>query len=118
MDAITAAAAESSGHQDGAALGWSQFDIPALLQPTPVDFRVVAKRSFLRVPVFGRAQCLAGFIFINRSNREQAIKSPDRAAGRLRRGTSVAMFAEGARSADGTLLPFQRGGFVLMAVEG
>jgi len=94
----------------------SQFDIPALVLAMPVDFRVVAKRSLLYVPVFGWALWLAGFIFIDRSNRDQAIKSLDRAAGRLRRGTSVAIFAEGTRSPDGTLLPFKRGGFV-MAIQ-
>jgi 1-acyl-sn-glycerol-3-phosphate acyltransferase len=96
----------------------SQFDIPALVLAMPVDFRVVAKRSLLYVPVFGWALWLAGFIFIDRSNREQAIKGLDRAAGRLRRGTSVAIFAEGTRSPDGTLLPFKRGGFVLAIQAG
>ena len=96
----------------------SQFDIPALVLAMPVDFRVVAKRSLLYVPVFGWALWLAGFIFIDRSNREQAIKSLDRAAGRLRCGTSLAIFAEGTRSPDGTLLPFKRGGFVLAIQAG
>ena len=96
----------------------SQFDIPALVLAMPVDFRVVAKRSLLYVPVFGWALWLAGFIFIDRSNREQAIKSLDRATGRLRSGTSVAIFAEGTRSPDGTLLPFKRGGFVLAVRRG
>lgn len=94
----------------------SQFDIPALTLAMPVDFRVVAKRSLLHVPVFGWALWLAGFIFIDRSNREQAIRGLDRAAARLRRGTSVAIFAEGTRSPDGSLLPFKRGGFV-MAIQ-
>jgi 1-acyl-sn-glycerol-3-phosphate acyltransferase len=96
----------------------SQFDIPALVLAMPVDFRVVAKRSLLHVPVFGWALWLAGFIFIDRANRDQAIRSLDRAAERLRRGTSVAIFAEGTRSPDGTLLPFKRGGFVLAIQAG
>jgi len=96
----------------------SQFDIPALVLAMPVDFRVVAKRSLLYVPVFGWALWLAGFIFIDRSNRDQAIKTLDRTTGRLRRGTSVAIFAEGTRSPDGTLLPFKRGGFVLAIQAG
>src|SRR5262245_15529867 len=96
----------------------SQFDIPALVLTMPVDFRIVAKRSLLYVPVFGWALWLAGFIFIDRANRDQAIRSLDRAALRLRRGTSVAIFAEGTRSPDGTLLPFKRGGFVLAIQAG
>lgn len=96
----------------------SQFDIPALVLSMPADFRVVAKRSLMYVPIFGWALWLAGFIFIDRSNRDQAIRSLDRAAGRLKRGTSVAIFAEGTRSVDGTLLPFKRGGFVLALQAG
>jgi len=96
----------------------SQFDIPALVLSMPADFRVVAKRSLLYVPIFGWALWLAGFIFIDRGNRDQAIRGLDRAADRLRRGTSVAIFAEGTRSADGVLLPFKRGGFVMALKAG
>lgn len=96
----------------------SQFDIPALVLSMPADFRVVAKRSLMYIPIFGWALWLAGFIFIDRSNRDQAIRGLDRAAGRLRRGTSVAIFAEGTRSPDGTLLPFKRGGFVMALQAG
>jgi 1-acyl-sn-glycerol-3-phosphate acyltransferase len=94
----------------------SQFDIPALVVTMPADFRMVAKRSLLYIPVFGWALWLAGFVFIDRSNREQAIRSLKRASDRLRRGTSIVVFAEGTRSRTGELLPFKRGGFV-MAIE-
>ena len=94
----------------------SQFDIPALTLAMPVDFRMVAKRSLQYIPVFGWALWLAGFIFIDRGNREQAIRSLDRAASRLKRGTSIVIFAEGTRSTDEELLPFKRGGFV-MAIQ-
>jgi len=96
----------------------SQFDIPALVLAMPTDFRVVAKRALLFIPIFGWALWLAGFIFIDRGNRERAIKSLDRAAARLRKGTSVVIFAEGTRSTDGSLLPFKRGGFVLAIQAG
>jgi 1-acyl-sn-glycerol-3-phosphate acyltransferase len=91
----------------------SLFDIPVLVLTMPADFRMVAKKSLLYVPIFGQALWLAGFLFIDRSNKERAIATLDRAAARLRRGTSIVVFAEGTRSRDGTLLPFKRGGFVL-----
>ena len=94
----------------------SLFDIPVLVLSMPADFRMVAKRSLLFVPIFGQALWLAGFLFIDRSNRERAIRTLGRAAERLRRGTSIVVFAEGTRSPDGRLLPFKRGGFVL-AIE-
>ena len=96
----------------------SQFDIPALVLAMPADFRMVAKRSLAHVPIFGWALRLAGFVFIDRSNRESAIQTLDQAAKRLRRGTSIVVFAEGTRSRDGTLLPFKRGGFVMALKAG
>jgi 1-acyl-sn-glycerol-3-phosphate acyltransferase len=79
---------------------------------------MVAKRSLLYVPIFGWVLWLAGFVFIDRSNRAKAIRTLDRAALRPRRGTSLVVFAEGTRSPDGTLLPFKRGGFVLALQAG
>jgi 1-acyl-sn-glycerol-3-phosphate acyltransferase len=96
----------------------SQFDIPALVLTMPADFRVVAKRELLYVPVFGWVLWLAGFIFIDRSDRERAIRSLERAQRMLGRGTSVVVFAEGTRSPDGRLLPFKKGGFVLALQTG
>ena len=96
----------------------SLFDIPALVLSLPGDFRMVAKRSLLHVPIFGWALWLAGFTFIDRSNRERAIRSLERASRGLRRGTSIVIFAEGTRSRDGSLLPFKRGGFVLALQTG
>jgi 1-acyl-sn-glycerol-3-phosphate acyltransferase len=96
----------------------SQIDIPALVLAMPCEFRIVAKRELLFVPVFGWALWLAGFIFIDRGDRERAIRSLDRAARRVRSGTSIVVFAEGTRSPDGGLLPFKKGGFVLALQAG
>jgi 1-acyl-sn-glycerol-3-phosphate acyltransferase len=96
----------------------SQLDIPALVLAMPVDFRIVTKRSLLHVPIFGWALWLAGFIFIERGDRERAIQSLDRAAMTIRNGTSIVVFAEGTRSPDGNLLPFKKGGFVLALKAG
>lgn len=96
----------------------SLFDIPALVLAMPSDFRMVAKRELLLIPIFGWALWLAGFIFIDRSDREKAIRKLDRTVGLIRRGRSVVVFAEGTRSADGRLLPFKKGGFVLALQAG
>lgn len=96
----------------------SQFDIPALVLAMPADFRVVAKRELLYVPIFGWVLWLAGFIFIDRADRDRAIQSLERAQRTLRRGTSVVVFAEGTRSPDGRLLPFKKGGFILALQAG
>jgi 1-acyl-sn-glycerol-3-phosphate acyltransferase len=96
----------------------SQFDIPALVLSMPCDFRMVAKRELLYIPIFGWALWLAGFIFIDRRDRDRAIRRLDRTVRRIHRGTSVVVFAEGTRSPDGHLLPFKKGGFVLALKAG
>ncbi len=91
----------------------SLFDIPALVLAMPAEFRMIAKRELLRVPIFGWALWLAGFVFVDRRDREKAIRSLERAASKVRRGLSLVVFAEGTRSPDGRLLPFKKGGFIL-----
>lgn len=94
----------------------SHFDVLALLHALPFDLRAVAKRELARIPLFGWALAAAGFIFVDRSNRERAIASLRRAGDILRAGRSILVFAEGTRSPDGSLLPFKKGGF-MMALE-
>lgn len=91
----------------------SLFDIPALVLAVKADFRIVAKRELLYIPVFGWALWLAGFIFIDRSDRDKAIRRLEKSVRKIRRGCSIVVFAEGTRSADGRLLPFKKGGFIL-----
>jgi 1-acyl-sn-glycerol-3-phosphate acyltransferase len=94
----------------------SQFDILAVVLALPLQFRILAKQELFYIPIFGWVMKLSGFVGIDRSNREKAIQSLDRAAKRLRRGTSLLIYAEGTRSLDGRLLPFKKGGFV-MAIQ-
>jgi len=96
----------------------SQFDIPALALAMPAGFRMVAKRELLYIPIFGWALWLAGFVFIDRADRERSIDRLTRAAEKVRRGTSIVVFAEGPRSPDGRLLPFKKGGFILALQAG
>lgn len=91
----------------------SLFDVLALVRALPGQYRIIAKKELFSIPVFGWALSLAGFIRIDRADREKAIESLDRAGGKLARGMSVVVFAEGTRSQDGRLLPFKKGGFVL-----
>jgi 1-acyl-sn-glycerol-3-phosphate acyltransferase len=94
----------------------SNFDIPVLLGCLPIQFRWLAKAELFRIPIFGRAMSGAGYVKIDRSNRESAFKSIDQVAAKMKNGVSVMIFPEGTRSADGRLKPFKKGGFV-MAVD-
>ncbi len=96
----------------------SHFDVLALVRALPGQYRMVAKKELFAIPVFGWAIWLAGFIRIDRSDRQKAFESLDRAALKLRRGTSVLVFAEGTRSPDGTLQPLKKGAFVLALRSG
>jgi len=96
----------------------SQFDIPAAVLAIPVQFRILAKKELFHIPIFGWVLRLSGFVGIERSNREKAIRSLDEAARRIRRGRSLLIYAEGTRSPDGSLLPFKKGGFILAIQAG
>lgn len=96
----------------------SHYDVLALVKALPGQYRIVAKKELFSIPVFGWALSLAGFIKIDRADRDKAIRSLDRAAGRMRRGHSMVVFIEGTRSEDGRLLPFKKGGFVLALSSG
>ena len=91
----------------------SLFDIPALLLAVPGRFRMVAKQSLFRIPVFGWALAAAGFVSVDRGDRAAARQSFAAAEQRLRTGGSILLFPEGTRSTGDTLLPFKRGGFLL-----
>lgn len=94
----------------------SNFDIPVLLGCLPVQFRWLAKAELFKIPIFGRAMLGAGYVKIDRFNRESAFKSIDEVASRMKNGVSVMIFPEGTRSEDGNLKPFKKGGFI-MAVD-
>jgi 1-acyl-sn-glycerol-3-phosphate acyltransferase len=94
----------------------SNFDIPVLLAHLPVQFRWLAKAELFKIPIFSRAMRGAGYVRIDRSNRESAIESLKEAAAKMKDGVSIMIFPEGTRSLDGNIRPFKKGGFV-MAVD-
>lgn len=96
----------------------SALDIPVLFGYLPASFRIIHKRSLSFVPFIGWFLHLGGHIAIDRSNAFRAKKSLDRAAERIRSGTSVAVFPEGTRSRDGSVGHFKRGSFSLALSAG
>ncbi|MBM4379717.1 MAG: 1-acyl-sn-glycerol-3-phosphate acyltransferase [Deltaproteobacteria bacterium] len=96
----------------------STADIPALFAALPVNFRVVAKSQLRWVPLVGQYLWMARHILIDRGNSRKAVESLERAAARIRAGTSLIMYAEGSRSPDQTVLPFKKGPFSLAVRAG
>lgn len=86
------------------------FALAAVLKSS----RFIAKKELAYIPLFGIAWKAAGHISIDRTNRESALRSLDRAGRQLREERSaVIIFAEGTRSPTGELLPFKKGAFML-----
>jgi 1-acyl-sn-glycerol-3-phosphate acyltransferase len=96
----------------------SDFDILITLAHIHVQFRWIAKKELFSIPVFGAAMRSAGYVEIDRSNREKAIHSIDEAALRIRRGKSIMTFPEGTRSRDGEIKAFKHGTFYLAIKSG
>ncbi len=96
----------------------SLFDIPAVFHATAVNLRFVAKKSLFYIPFFGPYLALAGYISVDRKNRERAIRSLDGAAEKIRRGIPIISFPEGTRSPDGAVQRFKKGAFMLALKAG
>jgi 1-acyl-sn-glycerol-3-phosphate acyltransferase len=79
--------------------------------------RVLYKAELRKLPILVRAFDLAGFVPLERGNRDQSLPAIERAAAALRDGNSFLIFPEGTRSRTGELLPFKKGGFI-MALQG
>ena len=88
-----------------------------VLSPLFPRLRVLYKAELRKLPILVRAWDLAGFVPLERGNREQSLPAIDRAAQALREGNSFLIFPEGTRSRAGNLLPFKKGGFI-MALKG
>jgi 1-acyl-sn-glycerol-3-phosphate acyltransferase len=94
----------------------SAFDIPVAFAVIPVNIRFIAKHVLKWIPFLGWYMAGTGMIFLNRSNRREAMRSLKLAGERIRAGSNILAFPEGTRSKDGRILPFKKGSFVL-AVE-
>jgi 1-acyl-sn-glycerol-3-phosphate acyltransferase len=95
-----------SNHQ-----GW--FDIFAAIGKLPFHFSWLAKVELFKVPVLGAAMSRAGYVSIDRRDRRKAMNSLNNAAEVIRQGTSIFIFPEGTRSADGVIRDFKKGWLVL-----
>jgi len=91
----------------------SVLDPPVLIAVLPIPAVYLSKKELKWMVPVGWAAMMAGTIFIDRSNREQAIRSIHAAALEIRGGKNVVLFPEGTRTRTGELLPFKKGGFAL-----
>ncbi|HKF66712.1 MAG TPA: lysophospholipid acyltransferase family protein [Vicinamibacterales bacterium] len=94
----------------------SNVDPPVLFRAVHPRLRVLYKQEIDRIPLLARAFRMAGFIPIDRHNKESAMRSIEMGANALRAGESFLIFPEGTRSKTDQLLPFKKGG-IRMAIR-
>ncbi|KAI1974011.1 1-acylglycerol-3-phosphate O-acyltransferase [Ophidiomyces ophidiicola] len=99
----------------------TELDVLMLGAVFPPYCSVTAKKSLRNVPVLGWFMALSGTVFIDRANRQTALKAFDGAAEQMKKQKqSVFIFPEGTRSysAEPCLLPFKKGAFHLAVQAG
>ncbi len=96
----------------------SNADPPAIVGAIPRRVAILVKKSLFQIPIVGQAFRLARLVPVDRSDREAAIASVDKAVEYLKEGMSFLIYPEGTRSPDGRLLPFKKGAFVMAIKAG
>src|SRR5438477_802028 len=94
----------------------SSADAPAVVGAIPRRIAILLKESLFKWPIVGQAFLAAQFIPVNRSARESAISSVEKATEALKAGQSFLIYPEGTRSPDGRLQEFKKGA-VVMAIK-
>jgi 1-acyl-sn-glycerol-3-phosphate acyltransferase len=94
----------------------SFLDIPGLRLIIPGEFRPIAKKELLKIPVFGFI-VKAATVVVDRSSHESRKKSVEYAKKLLTQGMSMLIFAEGTQNRTKEILqPFKDGAF-RMAID-
>lgn len=96
----------------------SHYDIPTLFQALRIPMRMVAKKEIFQIPFMAGAMRAAGFVEVDRKNRESAIQTLSAARESLHQTMSIWIAPEGTRSKTGRLGPFKKGGFHLALQTG
>lgn len=89
----------------------SFLDIPGVVRSIPGQFRPLAKKELLKVPVFGWIVKVA-CVVVDRSSPESRKASTMLLKERIKSGISLLIFSEGTQNrSDEPLLPFYEGAF-------
>jgi len=92
------------------------FDIFLLYAALGHDFRWMLRKGIKKIPVAGISCEKAGQIWVDERGNSGMLHTFRQALNTLKGGTSLVIFPEGTRTADGHLNRFKKGAFVLAAM--
>ena len=96
----------------------SLLDPWVLIAKLPLQLRWIIRSGVKKMPVFGYALERMGHVYVDRTKRKSTAASLEKAAQKLKEGSSVVVFPEGTRSRDGQLLKFHKGGAIIAIKTG
>lgn len=96
----------------------SSADAPAIVGAIPRRVSILLKESLFKWPIVGAAFRSVHFIPVNRSARDSAIASVEKATEAMKAGQSFLIYPEGTRSHDGRLQEFKKGAVVMALKAG
>jgi 1-acyl-sn-glycerol-3-phosphate acyltransferase len=94
----------------------SFLDIPGLCLLIPGEFRAIAKKELLKIPVFGLI-VRAATVVVDRSNAQSRKKSVEKIREVLTHGISALIFAEGTQNRTKEILQPLKDGAFRIAIE-
>lgn len=75
------------------------------------NYKIIAKKELLKVPILGNAISAGQHVVIDRTNRRSQLMTLKSGIEWLKNGVMLCAFPEGTRSKDGKLQPFKNGAF-------
>ncbi len=82
------------------------------------NYKIVAKKELLRVPILGAAIAQARNVVVDRTSRKSQVETYKNGVAWLKKGVNLCAFPEGTRSKSGRLMGFKRGAFKMAQAAG
>lgn len=94
------------------------FDIPVLLGHLEKPFGFISKKEVKKIPIVAKWMMIMPCVFIDRSDRRQAVAAIREGSAMLKQGRSIVIFPEGTRSKGGGVAEFKSGSLRLAKDSG